>query len=134
VRTSVAWRLFERVAGQYDQVIPFFASYGASIMSVLSPSPGCRFLDLGAGRGALSAAALERGCQVVAVDAAPTMVARLVDHLPSAYGCVMDAQALALADGCVDLVAAAFVLHLLPAPTGRPPRRTGCWHPAGGSR
>lgn len=72
-----AWRLFDRVAADYDQVAPFFAEYGAAIMDVLDPPAGCRFLDLGAGRGALTAPALERGCVVTAVDAAPAMVERL---------------------------------------------------------
>ena len=89
---GASWQLFERVADEYDQVIPFFASYGASIVSVLSPPPGCRFIDLGAGRGALSAACA-RGCRVIAVDAAPAMVSRLVGELPAARGAAMDAQA-----------------------------------------
>lgn len=46
--------LFDRVAGDYDRVAPFFAAYGPGIVRVLAPPAGCRFLDLGAGRGALS--------------------------------------------------------------------------------
>ncbi len=111
-----AWRLFERVADEYDEVLPFFSVYGASIISALAPAPGCRFLDLGAGRGALAAAALERGCLVTAVDAAPTMVSRLKAQYPRTRACVMDAQSLAFAASCFDLVAAAFVLHLLADP------------------
>jgi 2-polyprenyl-3-methyl-5-hydroxy-6-metoxy-1,4-benzoquinol methylase len=73
----MTWALFDRVAEDYDQVAPFFASYGASIVDVLDPPPGCRFLDLGAGRGALTGPALARGCAVTAVDASPAMVSLL---------------------------------------------------------
>lgn len=114
--SSPSWQLFERVAGEYDQVLPFFAGYGAEIVAVLDPQPGCRFLDLGAGRGALTAAALGRGCEVTAVDAAPAMVDRLAASHPTVDARVMDAQALAFPDGTFDLVAAAFVIHVLEDP------------------
>lgn len=111
-----AWRLFERVADDYDGVLPFFSNFGASIVSVLPLFDGCRFLDLGAGRGALAAAAHERGCVVTAIDRAPAMVARLKAQYPAVRAAVMDAEALGLADESFDVVAAAFVLHLLPDP------------------
>jgi SAM-dependent methyltransferase len=111
-----AWRLFERVADEYDQVLPFFQVYGASIVGAIEPGPGCRFLDLGAGRGALTAAALARGCVVTAVDAAPAMMARLAAQHAAVAACVMDAEALGFADGTFDVVAASFVMHLLADP------------------
>ncbi len=110
------WQLFERVAADYDQVVPFFAEYGTAIMAVLDPPAGCRFLDLGAGRGALTAPALDRGCRVTAVDAAPAMCARLAAAYPAATTYVMDAQALDFPAGSFDLVAASFVIHLLDDP------------------
>lgn len=111
-----SWRLFHRVAADYDQVVPFFAEYGAAIMPALDPQPGCRFLDLGAGRGALTARALDRGCVVTAVDAAPAMIDRLAASYPAARACRMDAQALAFAAGSFDVVAASFVIHILDNP------------------
>jgi ubiquinone/menaquinone biosynthesis C-methylase UbiE len=78
-----AWHLFDRVATEYDDVVPFFAEFGAAIVAVLDPPPGCRFLDLGSGRGALTAPALERGCMVTAVDAAPAMLVRLAESYPA---------------------------------------------------
>src|SRR5262245_51930393 len=111
-----AWKLFDRIAGDYDRVAPFFAEYGAAIVDVLDPPAGCRFLDLGAGRGALTAPALARGCAVTAVDAAPTMVERLAAEYPAAVTHVMDAQRLALPSDCFDLVASAFVIHILDDP------------------
>jgi SAM-dependent methyltransferase len=113
---SEAWRLFDRLAADYDQELPFFARYGESIVDVLAPAPGARFLDLGAGRGALSAAALRRGCAVTAVDAAPAMVARLRAEFPTVAVHLMDAQSLSFPDDEFDLVAAAFVVHLVDEP------------------
>lgn len=111
-----SWRLFDRVADDYDEVIPFFAAHGATIMEVLDPQPGCRFLDLGAGVGALTGPALDRGCMVTAVDAAPAMVDRLAASYPAAAAYVMDAQSLAFPAASFDLVAAAFVIHILDDP------------------
>ena len=53
-------------------------------MAAIDPPAGCRFLDLGAGRGALTAPALDRGCVVTAVDAAPAMCERLAVAYPAA--------------------------------------------------
>jgi SAM-dependent methyltransferase len=111
-----AWTLFDRVAADYDQVTPFFAEYGAAIVDVLDPPAGCRFLDLGAGRGALTGPALRRGCVVTAVDAAPAMVERLAADYPAATALVMDVQALELPADSFDLVASSFVIHLLDDP------------------
>jgi ubiquinone/menaquinone biosynthesis C-methylase UbiE len=111
-----SWRMFDRIADSYDEVVPFFADNGAAIMAQLDPPPGCQFLDLGAGRGALTGPALDRGCLVTAVDAAPAMVAHLADSYPAATAYVMDAQALAFPTGSFDLVAAAFVIHVLDVP------------------
>lgn len=110
------WKLFDRVAKDYDEVVPFFAEFGTAIVAALDPPAGCRFLDLGAGRGALTAPALDRGCVVTAVDAAPAMCERLAAAYPAAAVCVMDAQALDFPSGTFDLVAASFVVHVLDDP------------------
>ncbi len=111
-----AWKLFDHVAADYDQVAPFFAEYGAAIMDVFDPPAGCRFLDLGAGRGALTGPALERGCVVTAIDAAPAMIERLAADYPAAVTHVMNAEALSLPSDCFDLVACSFVIHILDDP------------------
>lgn len=69
--------LFDRLAADYDQVIPFFADFGAQLVDLLDPAPGATWLDVGSGRGAIAAAAAARGCAVTAVDAAARMVALL---------------------------------------------------------
>ncbi|GHJ46806.1 methyltransferase [Catellatospora sp. TT07R-123] len=114
--TGPTWKLFDRIAADYDQVAPFFAEYGTAIVAAIDPPSGCRFLDLGCGRGALTAAALARGCAVTAVDAAPAMVAQLAAAYPQVEARVMDAQALALPDASFDLVASSFVVHLVDDP------------------
>ncbi|MCP2328350.1 ubiquinone/menaquinone biosynthesis C-methylase UbiE [Hamadaea flava] len=111
-----SWELFDRVSADYDEVVPFFASFGAAIMATIDPPPGARLLDLGAGRGALTAPALARGCHVTAIDAAPGMVRRLAATFPDAEVHTMDAQALAFADDSFDVVASSFVIHLLDDP------------------
>ncbi|MEV7623459.1 class I SAM-dependent methyltransferase [Actinoplanes sp. NPDC089786] len=113
------WRLFDRLASSYDEVVPFFASFGRSIVSALDPPPGCRFLDLGAGRGALTDPALARGCRVTAVDAAPGMTERLAAAYPSATVLTFSlgfSDELPLPAASFDLVAAAFVVHVLDDP------------------
>jgi len=115
VNTST-WKLFDRVAADFDQVVPFFAEFGAAIMAALDPPAGCRFLDLGAGRGALTGPALARGCLVTAVDAAPAMCELLAAAYPAAATHVMNAQNLDFAPGSFDLVAASFVIHVLDDP------------------
>jgi SAM-dependent methyltransferase len=111
-----SWQLFDRVAEDYDEIVPFFAEYGRAIVAALDPQPGCRFLDLGAGRGALTGPALARGCAVTAVDAAPEMVSRLAASFPAADARVMDVQALGLPTDSFDLIAASFVIHVLDDP------------------
>ena len=51
------------------------ADLGAPLLALLAPRPGETILDLGCGDGALSLRIAESGATVVAVDAAPDMVA-----------------------------------------------------------
>jgi SAM-dependent methyltransferase len=108
--------VFDRLAPQYDQVLPFFASMAAQVVAAVPFTSGIRVLDLGAGTGAMTGQALARGCRVAAIDAAPAMVARLRREHPRAMAMVMDAHELAFADESFDLVAAGFVMHLLDNP------------------
>jgi ubiquinone/menaquinone biosynthesis C-methylase UbiE len=108
--------VFDRLASQYDEVLPFFAAMGAQIASAVSFVPGTRVLDLGAGTGAVTGEALDRGAQVTAIDAAPAMIARLRREHPHAEAAVMDAHHLDFPDTSFDMVVASFVVHLLDDP------------------
>lgn len=121
-----ATALFNQVASVYDEVLPFFTGFGRRHMEWLAPVHGTRVLDLGAGRGALTGAALARGCQVTAVDCAPGMIERISTQYPRLHAArVMDIHQLDFPDGSFDLVCAGFVVHLLddPAAAAREIRR-----------
>lgn len=103
-RAAESWRRGpERVYGRFADAM--FADV----------APGLdRVLDVGAGTGVVSAAALASGAgQVVAIDLAPGML-RLVP--PTVHRLVGDATRLPFPDGAFDLVASAFLLSHLPDP------------------
>jgi O-methyltransferase/aklanonic acid methyltransferase len=109
--------LFDRVAGRYDEVLPFFREFGRLCVDALpTPSPGDRLLDIGAGCGALAVPAQVKGFAVTATDAAPAMVSRLKADHPELDARVMDAARLDFGDNTFDVVTAGFVLHILDDP------------------
>ncbi|GAA0924297.1 methyltransferase domain-containing protein [Virgisporangium aurantiacum] len=108
--------LFERLAATYDQVLPFFAEFGAQLVEVVDPAPGARLLDVGSGRGAIAVAGAARGCAVTAVDAAPRMVSLLGAAHPGIDTRVMDIHRLDLPDHSYDLATGGFVIHLVTDP------------------
>ncbi|NUR69652.1 MAG: methyltransferase domain-containing protein [Hamadaea sp.] len=105
--------LFDRLAGEYDEVVPFFATFAGQLLDWVGVRPGDRVLDLGCGRGALALEAQRRGAEVMAVDAAPGMVRELTTRHPEIDAQVMDAHRLDFADASFDLVVSGFVVHLL---------------------
>lgn len=107
---------FDSVASVYDEVLPFFASFAHEAAPSLDLAAGTRLLDLGAGRGAITRVALERGVHVTAVDAAPAMVDLLRHDHPEVDCRVMDAQRLEFAEDTFDAVVSAFVVHIVPDP------------------
>jgi SAM-dependent methyltransferase len=62
-------------AARYAATAHFVPAFGAPVVELLDPQPGERILDLGCGDGVLTAKIAAVGADVVAVDAAPDMVA-----------------------------------------------------------
>ncbi|MFZ0216060.1 MAG: methyltransferase domain-containing protein, partial [Candidatus Dormiibacterota bacterium] len=114
--------LFQRVAGRYDEAVPFFATFGRRLVEWAALAPGDQVLDLGAGAGAITIAAsvaVGPAGSVVAGDLAPAMVARVERlRLPNVVARLLDARALDLPDQSFDSVLAGFVLHTLPDRVG----------------
>jgi SAM-dependent methyltransferase len=108
--------VFDRLAPQYDEVIPFFAAMAAQVASLLPLETGASVLDVAAGTGAVTGAALARGARVTAIDAAPAMVMRLRQRYPHVAAHVMDVHQLQLADSSFDIVVSSFAIHLLDDP------------------
>ncbi|HZK90041.1 MAG TPA: methyltransferase domain-containing protein [Stellaceae bacterium] len=62
-------------AQRYAATAHFVPAFGAPVVDLLEPKAGERILDLGCGDGVLTAKIAAAGASVVAVDAAPDMVA-----------------------------------------------------------
>jgi trans-aconitate methyltransferase len=62
-------------AERYAATAHFVPAFGAPVVELLNPQPGERILDLGCGDGVLTEKIVAAGAEVVAVDAAPDMVA-----------------------------------------------------------
>ncbi len=59
---------------EYADHARFVTELGAPLMELLAPTAGERILDLGCGDGVLTKRLLDRGCDVLGVDASPAMV------------------------------------------------------------
>jgi SAM-dependent methyltransferase len=62
-------------ATRYAATAHFVPTFGAPVVELLAPQPGEHILDLGCGDGVLTEKIAAAGANVVAVDAAPDMVA-----------------------------------------------------------
>jgi len=62
-------------AQSYAATAHFVPALGAAVLALLDPRPGERILDLGCGDGVLTEKIIAAGADVVAVDAAPDMIA-----------------------------------------------------------
>lgn len=116
----------EQIRDAWDAIAPRFDRYtsektipfGEQLLGRVELGTGTRFLDVGAGSGALAIPAARRGADVVAVDLAPEMIARLDDRAHAEGftldGRVMDGQALDLPDDSFDIAASLNGVSLFP--------------------
>jgi SAM-dependent methyltransferase len=90
------------------------------VMAWLNPSPGLRWLDVGCGTGALTAAVLDAASpeSVVGIDPSAAYVTSAARRLPDARISfqVGEAAALPLPDSSVDEVVSGLVLNFVPDP------------------
>jgi SAM-dependent methyltransferase len=106
---------------------PYTALYEApGLQALVPPVAGLRVLDAGCAGGRTSAWLVERGAEVVGLDASEELLRLARDRLPSASFVVGDlAESLPFEDGSFDVVVAGLVMHYLRdwAPTLREFRR-----------
>ncbi len=75
--TAAVLRLFDELAGEYDQHIPFFAPFGRDLVAWCDLRPGQRVLDIAAGRGAVTGPAAQAVGPVYELDSLLRVVAAL---------------------------------------------------------
>jgi ubiquinone/menaquinone biosynthesis C-methylase UbiE len=120
--TAAVLRLFDELAGEYDQHIPFFAPFGRDLVAWCDLRPGQRVLDIAAGRGAVAGPAAQavgpRGA-VLAIDGSPNMLralARDFGDVPQIETREMDAHHLAFPDASFAAVTCGFTVHIVNDP------------------
>jgi SAM-dependent methyltransferase len=105
---------YERYMGRWSRRV------AASFVRWLDAPAGLRWLDVGCGTGALTAAVLAEvePAEVLGVDPSWSFVSHVRDRLggPTARFSIGDARCLPLRDGRFDAVASGLVLHFLPEP------------------
>lgn len=114
--TEQGRRKYDALADRYEEIYFYVADLGRELVSFAAPPPGARVLDVGAGRGAVTRAALVRGCVVTAVDASAGMAARLASDHPEMVVRQQDAGDLGFPDGSFDVVTAGFLVQVLAEP------------------
>jgi ubiquinone/menaquinone biosynthesis C-methylase UbiE len=110
----------------YEQAFePLSAAFARRALDCLELRPGERLIDVGAGTGATALMAAARGADVLAIDFAPAMAARIAARANDAamadrvHASVMDGIALGLPDSSFDAAISVFGVILFPdAPEG----------------
>ncbi len=110
-------RSFDRAADVYDAARPGYPAEAVSWLLGENEGEGAhpfevrRVLDLGAGTGKLTAAAVDRGYDVVAVDPSPEMLGVLRDRLPGVDARIGSAEEIPVPDSSVDVVVCGQAWH-----------------------
>ncbi|ACL58402.1 class I SAM-dependent methyltransferase [Methylobacterium nodulans] len=105
----------------YESVFePFTNRFAERAIEALLPTPGTRCLDVAAGTGGAALRLAARGAEVLAVDAAPAMCARICTRAASlglpVTAAAMDAERLALPDHIASAALSIFGIILCPDP------------------
>lgn len=101
---------FDAVADEYDAARP---AYPPTLFDHLEPLAGTRVLDIGAGTGIATRQLLERGAEVVAVDAGVGVLRRAAARTNGLAAAVGDGACLPVRDRSIDLVCFAQAWHWL---------------------
>jgi len=101
------------------------------LLDALDPAPGDTLLDVGTGTGAVAAAALQRGCAVMAVDPEPDMLSLAAQNAPAAELVRAGLPELDGISGPFTAIAANCVLNQLAEPKASLQRMVGLLAPQG---
>jgi SAM-dependent methyltransferase len=105
-------RLFDDVADAYDRFRPGYpASLIEEACSIGDLRAGSRVLEIGCGTGKLTAALVERGLAVEAVDPGPRMVEIARRHVPAAQFHIAGFEDVELPSGAFDAAFSATAFH-----------------------
>ena len=110
---------FDRAADYYDATRRLPGGVAGDVADVLSSELAGKelCLEIGVGTGRVALPLAERGINMIGIDLAPAMLARLVANAggrPPFSLVTADGTALPLAGGSVDAVVGCHVLHLIP--------------------
>lgn len=103
----------------------------APLLDALDAAPGARLLDVGTGTGTVAAAALSRGCQVVAADPELDMLALAARTAPGAELVAAGLPELAPITGDFDAITANCVVNQLAEPQASVRRLANLLRPGG---
>lgn len=79
-------------AALYDRKHAFVFEYGKDVLSLLTPKPGERILDVGCGTGHLTKSIADAGAAVVGIDSSAEMIAKAKESYPDIAFQVADAR------------------------------------------
>ena len=109
---------WDRYVGAYERAFePLTDMFNRAALALLAPLSDMDLIDVAAGTGGASMAALEQGARVVAVDASAAMVARIIERSDCQVDArVADAGNLPFGDGTFDVALSSFGVILMPDP------------------
>lgn len=116
--------LFDDVAPDYDQIVPFFSAFADQFAEWVLVDTGSDVLDIAMGRGAIISALIQRttgDCRLVGIDLSDQMLSHTTNDFErrgftNARFLKMNAEELEFADESFDLITSGFAVHLFDDP------------------